>query len=1309
MRQTRERGPRGAARAWRAGSALLAAGILLHATHGEAGVFGLPTDLNSNGTTSSTSQDPPGWFYVDGTGFSNAAGGDAVHQIKFFIEVTGTTLDIRVFDAGTSGARDLGGSSTSTTFALRDPDGNVLRSSTVGDDNSTTDNRLARFSSSGGGFPAANGGQVFSGLSPGLYEFRVTTSGGTETNAFGLEVRDGSGTHYNVYTIAASDSSLGSAGGSETSFLVGALDSGGSPNANYTEPLLFYSYVDRGCAVQTSNFDMDADNSAGSGSSATLTDVFGAATGLTMSDGTRHEEDTVVVETTTATNLESTNYGMYRVDNDLGSQQNTIDWRVADFTGWSNNPTSLPRNPASPIRIYLPNDYSISGGTVTPAAPAAPVLGSSARIVSGANPPVAGQVTRFAITASVHNPTAATLADAQITIGQPAGVTYVSGSQAGYVDGATTACTGGSGSGFRRCTFASLAPGSVASLQIEVDFSPSVSGLQALTGAPAAGSPPPNTTVWAQYTPAFSSADFPRTEVLGPVCQLSVDVGGTALPTRATLRGLRIDPAGLVEFATGTQHQTLSFDLYGVGDPGGRGTRVRLNPEPIPAIQADSLAPLVYRVATAPIRSSHILVEEIDARGRRHLMGPFAVSDARLRAAFERVEARLERGAGTPGPRRRQAYRSEPKRRAARAPSLSGARPGQGVKIEVLGPGRVEVPFADLGAAGMPTRVSLRRLRVTSQGRDVPFQVIETAAGPEAIAFDAEGLSTDYTVRNVYVVTWAGRRPRSAVALTRSGDPEWPGFVRVEKSRIYVPNAPPEADPWVWDLLFGDGSSWPYEWDPGSGEFDLPGLAEGSTDDVVVRIRLVGRTAHRHQVEAWINGVPVGSLEFDGAVTALLEGTVPAPALLSSGNRLGLRYLTSPEDSGLVYLGQVDLAVPIEPARVPAPLGTIEPYEPDLSWAGADYLIVTHPLFRAAAERIAAYKERDGHRVAVVDVERAYDRYSAGITEANAVAALIREARRKGRLEHVLLVGDDSLDPRDFSGLDIPSFVPSLWGWDGEFGRVPSENRYADVDGDGSPDVAIGRLPVSTAEEAAALAEKIGRQQASLRSLSTRHLFAVDNQAPGDVSFRGAAEAVLPLLPPGSSVSWADVGAGADAARQALRTALEQGAAVTHFFGHGAPWQWTDEGLLGADEVPTLSGSVQDTVLLTWSCESQYFPYLFGDSVNEALLLRPEGGALAAFGGAGITDPTLQAGLYRRLYGALWAPGVSLGEAVRRAKAAALAADPRTRPVIEGFNLLGDPALVLGDPGLVPRDTAPRGERRQPVERRRGAGSEPPR
>ena len=421
---------------------------------------------------------------------------------------------------------------------------------------------------------------------------------------------------------------------------------------------------------------------------------------------------------------------------------------------------------------------------------------------------------------------------------------------------------------------------------------------------------------------------------------------------------------------------------------------------------------------------------------------------------------------------------------------------------------------------------------------------------------------------------------------------------------------------------------------------------------------------------------------------AVLEGSVPLDVLRPQGNELGLRYASS-DGQGLVYLRSLDLEVPLEPSRESV-AWSLGGYDPTLPAArGVEYLIVTHADFEAQAERLASLKRADGYRTAVVDVDRAYDRFSGGIVEANAIRELVRHYVRGGSLRYVLLVGDDTFDYHDYARTGAVSYVPSLLAWDGEFGRVPSENRYADVDDDGRPDVAIGRLPVQTAEEAAAVVDKIAAQ-GSLAG-ATRHLAAVDDEAQGDVSFRAEADALAASLPAGAELRWAEVGAGIDAARGALRGGFGAVQAI-HYFGHGGPEVWADEALLTVDDVHALPDASPAPVLFVWACESQWYQYLFGPTIDEALLLKPAGGVSAAFGPVGISSPAAQRLLLERVYRGLFAHGLTLGEAVRRAKAETLAADPAAGPVVDGFGLIGDPALRLSPrPDARPRagDRAP--------------------
>ena len=461
----------------------VATAVVLLAQPAGAAVFGVPTSLNADGTLQVGSVNPPGWFVLTGPAASNGLG-DTTHQLRLFIEVedrgvAGTadeTLDVRIFDPGASGARDAGGTTASTTrYRVFSPTGAALVNFTIGNDTTPpTENRLARLSSTGA-FTAANGGTPFTGRAAGVYELRVTVESGDETNAFGVEITDGAGYHYNVYTVGGSNAPA-------TSFVAGTVTGATSPYATTIAPMVLFPYVTQGCSISTSNYDLDANVPAGAGATATIQDPAGALTALDASGDQLHIENVVTVEPTTTLNPESTNYGIWTLTSGTGTDDNrAVDWRVANFQGWNTNLLALPRDPAQPVRTYLPNGYSPSSGSANATAPLEPHLATSVAVVSGANPPLAGATTRYLITASVLNPSAAgSLANLTVTVPFMTGDSFVTSS-------ATPACTTEvGGATFRSCTFASLAPGAVASYSITVDDTPGAgfAGLRNLTGAP---------------------------------------------------------------------------------------------------------------------------------------------------------------------------------------------------------------------------------------------------------------------------------------------------------------------------------------------------------------------------------------------------------------------------------------------------------------------------------------------------------------------------------------------------------------------------------------------------------------------------------------------------------------------------------------------------------------------------------------------------------------------------------------------------------------------------------------------------------
>jgi hypothetical protein len=740
--------------------------------------------------------------------------------------------------------------------------------------------------------------------------------------------------------------------------------------------------------------------------------------------------------------------------------------------------------------------------------------------------------------------------------------------------------------------------------------------------------------------------------------------------TRAVVSGLRVRD-GQIDFAVTSGRSVQGFNVIGESRAG---KRTRLNREILRSPLPDSLGPVLYRLPLRGSSPARVWIEELTRDGRVRAMGPYLPGQPGLEEAFARLEAREQKSDVRDNGSGRMLVATRPDvlaRSAGKVERRSLPPLGtRAIKIEVGRGGLVRVPLDDwfqrlFFVSGLGSGPALRhRLHVTNLGRPVPFEVRDGA-----LEFRAESLSTDYTGRNPYVVT-LGQAPEPQVELTRSGFPLEPGFERVETNAFYAPFVPEGADPWIWDYAT-EGSAGPFA-------FDLPELGSGVAQ-VAVRIGLLGGSEHAHRVAALINGVPVGEARYTGKTTSVLLGVIPLEALRATGNELRLEYQaegSTPEDPGLVFLDVIDLAIPQVPLTGDAEVLSIAPYDASpIDLKAVDYLVVTHADFLSAAERLRGLKESQGYRVVVVDVDRAYDRYSSGVVEANAIRALVADLgspRLRRRARYVVLLGDDTYDPRDFLGIGDKSYVPSLYGWDGVFGRVPSETRYADMNGDDRPEVAIGRLPAQTPAEADLLVEKIARFQES--GARRGHLIAVDESVGADISFRGEGQSLEARLPGGAS--FVDVGAqGVTAARSALLAGLQRGAQTTSYFGHGGLDVWSNQGLLRNSDAATLEGTGEQTVLFSWTCETQWY-VSEGRTLSEELLLVANGGTVASVGPGGISDPALQVNFSRRVYD-YYLAGRTLGEAMRQAKSDALAADPALAPVVHGFSLLGDPSIKL--------------------------------
>jgi hypothetical protein len=133
-----------------------------------------------------------------------------------------------------------------------------------------------------------------------------------------------------------------------------------------------------------------------------------------------------------------------------------------------------------------------------------------------------------------------------------------------------------------------------------------------------------------------------------------------------------------------------------------------------------------------------------------------------------------------------------------------------------------------------------------------------------------------------------------------------------------------------------------------------------------------------------------------------------------------------------------------------------------------DTVVVCPPQFAEALRPWVEYRRQQGHRFVFVP----------GTRSADEIRAAIREASRAGGLGSIVLVGD--ADPEMFRDLAVRQrCVPThkaeariniRWGSEPQ---IATDNWYADLDDDGVPELAVGRITADTSEELSRIVRKI--------------------------------------------------------------------------------------------------------------------------------------------------------------------------------------------------------------------------------------------
>jgi peptidase C25-like protein len=151
-------------------------------------------------------------------------------------------------------------------------------------------------------------------------------------------------------------------------------------------------------------------------------------------------------------------------------------------------------------------------------------------------------------------------------------------------------------------------------------------------------------------------------------------------------------------------------------------------------------------------------------------------------------------------------------------------------------------------------------------------------------------------------------------------------------------------------------------------------------------------------------------------------------------------------------------------------------------------------------------------------------------------------------------------------------------------------------------------------------------------------------------------------------------------ARQEIVAALNNGALLVNYLGHGSVEQWSFADLFDDSSASVLSNGNQLPVYLIMDCLNGFFQDVYSTSLAESLLLAPNGGAVAVWASSGFTDAAPQASMDQALLLILKAhPTMPLGRAILEAKSGVTNSDVRRTWI-----LFGDPAMNLQIPSVNP-------------------------
>ncbi|MBS1250136.1 MAG: Gingipain R2 [Chloroflexi bacterium] len=384
--------------------------------------------------------------------------------------------------------------------------------------------------------------------------------------------------------------------------------------------------------------------------------------------------------------------------------------------------------------------------------------------------------------------------------------------------------------------------------------------------------------------------------------------------------------------------------------------------------------------------------------------------------------------------------------------------------------------------------------------------------------------------------------------------------------------------------------------------------------------------------------------------------------------------------------------------------GSITSYTPPdfATLPEADYIFITPPEFETALDTLATHRQNQGLSTMIVDINDLYNTFNYGIYHTIAIKNFLAYTFSNWNTppSYVLLVGNGHWNLKGYTdtkyGAPSPNYMlPNLAFVDPWQGEVDSANLLATLVGDDPlPDLAIGRIPISSEAELNTYIDKVTTYEQSGFQDWQSNIIQVSDDVPDDAgNFVASSDALVDTYITPSQYEATKIYLGedctaighdcsnADGVTAAILDTLNNtGASLMTFIGHGSIERWTHEQIFVSGDVPNLTNIDQLPIALSLDCLDAYWVYPNTESLIGELVRATNGGAVGAFSPTGLGVGTGHDALAEGFYEALITNNVTDFGAVTLASKLYLYQTGNNFDLLHTFTLFGDPALQIQVP-----------------------------